>query len=269
MPRCFHLDAPKLIQNLATFQPFYSEAGSAVTCGGQAVSDLYRVLGLKRGATQDDIRRAYRRKAKISHPDSGGSAGAFGELATAHAVLSDPERRERYDSTGEIDPPRVDTLEASAIEVIAQKLGLIIHAEQDVTSLDIGALIEGAILEDMAQRRSNMACQMRAIERTTRLRARIKRKSNGQDNMLAKVLDWHESSTWDQIKKNEAAVSSLERALAILKDYSFAHDLAPATGDDVCGALHDALQALEELAAVLKTGPTWCDVDVARPSAGG
>ncbi len=35
MPRCFHLDAPKLIQNLVTFQPFYSEAGSAVTCGGK------------------------------------------------------------------------------------------------------------------------------------------------------------------------------------------------------------------------------------------
>ena len=182
------------------------------------MSDLYRVLGVGRGAAQDDLRRAYRRKAKTSHPDSGGSVGAFGEIATAYAVLSDPERRERYDLTGEIDPPRADTLEASAIEVIAQKLGLIIHAEQDVTALDIGALIEGAIREDMAQRRANIASHSRAIERTTKLRTRVKRKANGQDNMLAKVLDWHEASVKDQIKKNEAAVSSLERALAILKD---------------------------------------------------
>ena len=90
------------------------------------MSDLYRVLGVGRGAAQDDLHRAYRRKAKTSHPDSGGSVGAFGEIATAYAVLSDPERRERYDLTGEIDPPRADTLDASAIEVIAQKLGLII-----------------------------------------------------------------------------------------------------------------------------------------------
>lgn len=237
--------------------------------GGARVRDLYRVLGVGRRAAQDDLRRAYRHKAKTSHPDSGGSVGAFGEIATAYAVLSDPVRRERYDQTGEIDPPRADTLDASAIEVIAQKLGLIIHAEQDVTSLDIGALIEGAIREDMTQRRTNIAGHERAIQRTTKLRARIRRKANGRDNMLAKVLDWHEVSARDQIKKNEAAVASLERALEILKDYSFAEELAPATGDDVSVALTDALQALDELAAALKTGPLWCDIDVARPSASG
>jgi curved DNA-binding protein CbpA len=233
------------------------------------VRDLYRMLGVGRSAAQDDIRRAYRRKAKTSHPDSGGSVGAFGEIATAYAILSDPERRERYDLTGEIDLPRADTLDAGAIEVIAQKLGLIIHAEQDVTSLDIGALIEGAIREDMAQRRANIAGHERAIERTARLRARIKRKANGKDNMLAKVLDWHQASAKDQIKKNQAAVTSLERALEILKDYSFAEELMPAAGDDVAVALTDALQALDELAAALKTGPLWCDIDAARPSASG
>jgi curved DNA-binding protein CbpA len=233
------------------------------------VSDLYRVLGVGRGAAQDDIRRAYRRKAKISHPDSGGSDGAFGELATAYTVLSDPKRRARYDRTGEIDLPRADTLDASAIEVIAQKLGLIIHAEQDVTALDIDALIEKAIREDMARCRANAASHTRAIERTTRLRARVKRKSNGRDNMLAKLLDWHEASSKDQIKKNEAAVTSMERALEILKDYSFADELAPPPGEDVSLALHDALDALDQLAAMLKTGPAWCDIDMARPSASG
>jgi curved DNA-binding protein CbpA len=227
------------------------------------------MLGVGRSAAQDDIRRAYRRKAKTSHPDSGGSVGAFGEIATANAVLSDPERRQRYDLTGEIDLPRADTLDAGAIEVIAQKLGLIIHAEQDVTSLDIGALIEGAIRDDMGQRRANIASHERAIQRTTRLRARIKRKANGKDNMLAKVLDWHEASAKDQIKKNQAAVTALERALEILKDYSFAEELVPAPGDDVAGALTDALHALDELAAALKTGPLWCDIDAARPSASG
>jgi curved DNA-binding protein CbpA len=233
------------------------------------VIDLYRVLGVERRAPRDEIHQAYRRKAKISHPDSGGSVEAFGEVATAYTVLSDTKRRERYDTTGEIELPRADILDASAIEIIAQKLGLVIHAEQDVTGLDIAALIEGAIREDIAQRRSNISSQSRAIERTTKLRARVKRKANGQDNMLAKVLDWHEVSARDQIKKNEAAVSSMERALEILTDYSFADDLAPAAGDEVSGALLDALEALDQLAAVLKTGPNWCDVDVARPSASG
>jgi len=194
---------------------------------------------------------------------------AFGELSTAYSVLSDPNRRERYDSTGEIDPPRANTLDASALEVIAQKLGLIIHAERDVTALDIGALIEAAIREDMAQRRDAIAGHKRAIERTARLRARIRRKANGKDNMLAKVLDWHELASKDQIKKSEAAVTSMERALEILKDYSFADELSPAMGDEVTVALHGALEALDQLAAVLKTGPAWSDIEAARPSPSG
>ena len=88
--------------------------------------------------------------------------------------------------------------------------------------------------------------------------------------MLARVLDWHESSTRLQIDKNEAAVASMERALEILKDYSFADDLPRGVaGDEVSVALHDALHSLDQLAAVLKTGPAWCDLDVARPSASG
>jgi len=61
----------------------------------------------------------------------------------------------------------------------------------------------------------------------------------------------------------------MERALEILKDYSFGEDLSPAAGDEVSVALHEALHSLEELAAVLKTGPSWCEVDIARPSASG
>ena len=230
--------------------------------------DLYRILGIARGAAKEEIHRAYRRMAKISHPDSGGSVTAFGELATAYAVLSNPGCREQYDRTGKIEPPRPDNQDAGAIEVIAQKLGLVLHAEQDLIGLDLGDLIENGIREDIAQRQATIASQRRAIERAARLRSRIKRKSNGQDNMLARVLDWHESSTRILIDKNEAAVSSMERALEILADYSFTEDFSSA-GDDVSMALHDTLHSLHQLAAVLKTGPNWCDIDVARPSASG
>lgn len=238
--------------------------------GASRVRDLYQILGLGRTASFDEIQRAYRRRAKTAHPDAGGSAEAFSELATAHVVLSDPMRRKRYDNTGEIDLPRADTLDASAFEVIAQKLGLIIHAEQDLTALDLGALIEGAIREDMGQRRANIAAHKRAIERTARLRGRIKRKANGRDNLLARVLDWHEASSRDQIKKGEAFVSSMERALEILNDYAFADELEPAlTGAEVADALNGALEALDQLAAALKSAPAWGDIEAARPSPSG
>src|SRR3989337_3876722 len=127
--------------------------------------DLYQLLGIKRAATWEEIRKAYRRKAKCSHPDSGGSVEAFNTLTAAHDVLSDARRRERYDSTGEIESARPDNFDGSAIEIIAQKLGLIIHAEQDVTALDIGAVIDQSIRDDIVLRKSNIANQKRRLAR--------------------------------------------------------------------------------------------------------
>jgi len=217
--------------------------------------DLYQLLGLKRAATREEVRKAYRRKAKSSHPDSGGSEEAFNALTAAHDVLADARRRERYDSTGEIEQARPDNFDGSAIEVIAQKLGMIIHAEQELTSLDIGAVIEQAIREDIALRKSSIANQRRAVERAAALRARVKRKANNADNMLARVLDWHESSAQDHVKKNEEAVRAMERALEILEGYSFIDDLPSVEAGEVTAALHDALQALDELAAIFNAQP--------------
>lgn len=219
--------------------------------------DLYRLLGIKRGATKAEVRKAYRRKAKVSHPDKGGSAEAFSALTMAHEVLSDTGRREKYDTTGEIEQAKPNNFDGSAVEVIAQKLGLIIHSEHDVSALGIGEMIEQAIREDIARRQAGIADHNRAIERAARLRARVKRKADGADNTLARVLDWHERSAKDLIKKSEDAVSSMERALEILDGYSFIDDLPVDADaeDQVARALRDTIQTLDELAAILAAQP--------------
>jgi curved DNA-binding protein CbpA len=219
------------------------------------VTDFYEILGVKRTAARKDIHRAYRKKAKVAHPDSGGSVKAFNELVLAYSVLSDHECRTRYDDTGEIDPPRPDNFDGGAIEIIAEKLGLVIHAEQDLASMDVGRLVEQAIRDDIAARKASVAHQQRAGKRLSALRARTKRKAEGDSNLVARVLDWHELAIQKHIKKHEELVRFLERALEILKDYSFADDLVPAQPDEVKGALNDILVALDELAAVLNSSP--------------
>lgn len=65
--------------------------------------DYYSTLGIKRDATPEEIKRAYRKKARQYHPDVSKEADAeerFKEVQEAYAVLKDPEKREAYDRFG-------------------------------------------------------------------------------------------------------------------------------------------------------------------------
>jgi molecular chaperone DnaJ len=65
--------------------------------------DFYEVLGVPRNASPDDVKKAFRKLAKQYHPDQNREAGAedrFKEINDAYAVLSDPEKRARYDRYG-------------------------------------------------------------------------------------------------------------------------------------------------------------------------
>ena len=66
--------------------------------------DYYKILDIKKGASEDDVRKAYRRMALKFHPDKNKSPGAeekFKEIAEAYEVLSDKKKREVYDKYGE------------------------------------------------------------------------------------------------------------------------------------------------------------------------
>ncbi|KAH8270484.1 hypothetical protein KR018_010629 [Drosophila ironensis] len=84
--------------------------------------DFYRILGIERNATAEEVKRGYRRMALKYHPDKNDHPQAeeqFKEVVAAFEVLSDKEKREVYDQLGEeglrcgdgpatFDPPTSD-----------------------------------------------------------------------------------------------------------------------------------------------------------------
>jgi molecular chaperone DnaJ len=69
-----------------------------------AVRDLYEILGLSREASDEDIKKAYRRLAREHHPDVNPDPAAeerFKEVSAAYEILSDPQKRQQYDLYGQ------------------------------------------------------------------------------------------------------------------------------------------------------------------------
>ena len=70
-----------------------------------AFIDYYKILGVDRNIPQDQVREAYRKRAKLFHPDlhpnDPKAKAKFQALNEAYDVISDPEKRKKYDQYGE------------------------------------------------------------------------------------------------------------------------------------------------------------------------
>ncbi len=65
------------------------------------MNDYYKILGVSKDASHDEIKRAYRKLAAQHHPDRGGDTKVFQEIQAAYDVLGDKEKRQQYDRPAE------------------------------------------------------------------------------------------------------------------------------------------------------------------------
>ncbi len=63
----------------------------------------YDILGVSKSASQDEIKKAFRKLAQKHHPDAGGDEETFKQINEAYAVLSDPQKKAQYDRFGTVD----------------------------------------------------------------------------------------------------------------------------------------------------------------------
>ena len=194
--------------------------------------DLYGALGVDRSASAGDIRAAYRRQAKKAHPDApGGSAEAFGKLGRAVAILSDPRRRAKYDTTGTVDEG-VDNSVGLALELAFTTVcTAMAHVEQSgrrIEQTDIVGLAVGTLKQSLAELNGKIADYKRESAKALALGKRFKAK-RGKPNHLAMMCEARARDidrAADMLRKD---VELRTAAIAILNDHTFAVDAPPPT----------------------------------------
>ena len=81
------------------------------------MADYYTTLNIPKSATDDDVRKAYKKLAKTHHPDTGGDANTFRQISEAYQVLSDPTKRKNYDTYGSAEAGQVNFRTGNAQDI--------------------------------------------------------------------------------------------------------------------------------------------------------
>lgn len=186
----------------------------------------YAELGVDPGADAAAVRRAYRRRAKETHPDHGGNPAAFARTKTASLVLLDPAKRARFDRDGVMDEDPPDNALANAMVAVSQLLdAAIVQCVQNGREPETADLIAmmtgnaGQAKGGLSKQKNQIAAHLAKSER---LRGRFKvRKGKEPTNRLAALIDQRIVAQRSNIAKIEADIATLDRAIAMLADYSF------------------------------------------------
>jgi len=178
------------------------------------VKDFYEVLGVKKDASQDQIKKAYRGKAVNAHPDKGGSQEDMAELSRAYSTLKDNVKRIEYDRTGK-EPEDTQSLSRDIImNVFIDILNL---PEEPVNCLATAIASINNRIHDLNKERKGVVGKINSLkQRRTRI---TKKKEDNQVNLWQVLIDKQLEGGNGIIAEVDKRIKAHEDALKMLEDY--------------------------------------------------
>jgi curved DNA-binding protein CbpA len=179
--------------------------------------DPYEVLGVPRKATDDQLKKAYRKRARETHPDvAGGGSEPFQEVHAAFALLKDRERRADFDATGNQDAPAparwMEPLGIAFQEVMAEYLN------------GSPAPIVETILKQLRTMRQNLRGTLQKNEvrmkRLSKLIGKVKFRGEGQNVFGDEIAHAHEQMVAAG-RELKSKLEDLDHAIEVAGQYDF------------------------------------------------
>lgn len=169
----------------------------------------YDTLGVERGATPAQIRRAFRKLASQHHPDRGGDTERMKRVNDAFAVLGDEQRRRRYDETGREDEP--PDLERLARGILGR------HFETHLEAEDLLGAVRQQLCIDADHMRSKIRQAGITAAKLTKQRKRIRVRAGL--NIVHALIDEKIDQAKALIERETLGIEVGARALKMLDDY--------------------------------------------------
>jgi curved DNA-binding protein CbpA len=189
---------------------------------------LYELLGVARTATADEIKTAYRSWAKVTHPDAGGTAEAFQAFSEAYEILSNPESRAEYDTTGSTTSQRIGIERRKALEIVDSLVENIIaevanSQNEPVYNADIVAKMQEALVNRIREKEQILERNAKVILRMTGLLKRFGVK-DGAENVIARMIENRINAMTRMLDDGDIDLTRHRAALEIVKDATFEWD---------------------------------------------
>ncbi|MBB3914694.1 MULTISPECIES: J domain-containing protein [Rhizobium] len=188
------------------------------------MTDPYEILGVERDANEAQLKAAYRRLAKVAHPDSGGDTEAFDNLQKAYGLLLDPVRRKVYDDTG-YDVELADAAELQALVMIEKLVTDAVLDERAPGSFDPVAVMQDSLSEELRKARFSKSELERHASRIGLHLERLEKQS-GRD-VLAHMFRARIEAIAKAVAETEAKIKATERAADMLTGYVYDIDPPP------------------------------------------
>lgn len=188
---------------------------------------LYSDLGVPPDADHHAIKKAYRSKARATHPDLGGDTASFQAVSHAYEVLSDPARRSHYDKTGDHGQAAADVELQNMLALLAQYVLSAVANAPSVKTVDIRAAVKthiGAEIAKFMQDQGNAKAQAAKVLEAGR---RFKRKQNAAgEDLVHMILDGQTQTITRALTELDAQIAFRKRLVELIDSYSYAVDQA-------------------------------------------
>ena len=181
--------------------------------------DLYEILGIKKDATEEQIKKAYRDKSMEFHPDKGGNPDDFKELKFAYDILKDKEKRYEYDRTGMADP---DERKESATEILQTLFTDIIFGAgaEELLRADIIGYARQKVTENQVKLRADIPIGQRKLKILQKVKSKIKHNSESP-NILENIVTKEIENTMFELKNIRTKMALNGEVINLLKDYEY------------------------------------------------